>query len=92
MFGNSNAVFRNFIDANDIDLIVYPEYYVFRPVHGDSVNPHNMFMKSGTPMLRTFLPRRKADNQPVENNNVQQKMESYVAKEEHPVQVYIREN
>jgi hypothetical protein len=54
LFGNTPAVFRNFVDANDIDLIVYPDQYEFRQVHPDSVNPDNMFKRSRVPLLRQF--------------------------------------
>ncbi len=45
LYGNTPAVFRNFVDANDIDLIVYPDQYEFIKVHPDSVDPERMFKK-----------------------------------------------
>lgn len=59
LYGNTPAVFRNFVDANDIDLIVYPEPYEFIQVHPDSVNPDRMFKKSGIPLLRQLTPKRR---------------------------------
>ena len=52
MYGSTAAVFRNFIDANDIDIIYLPEDYFFTAVHPDSVNPVPMFKRSGTPVLK----------------------------------------
>ena len=59
LYGNTPAVFRHFVDANDIDLIVYPEQYEFVPVHPDSVNPDRMFKKSNVPLLRQFKAKRR---------------------------------
>ena len=59
LYGNTAAVFRHFVDAHDIDLIVYPELYEFAPVHKDSVNPDRMFKKSRVPLLRQFKPKRR---------------------------------
>ncbi|MGZ5246294.1 MAG: hypothetical protein ACXWV5_04480 [Flavitalea sp.] len=52
LYGSTAAVFRNFVDANDIDFIFLPEAYVFTPIHKDSINPINLFKKSGTPFLK----------------------------------------
>jgi hypothetical protein len=59
LYGNTPAVFRHFVDANDIDLIVYPDQYEFIQVHPDSVNPDSMFKKSRVPLLRQFKSKRR---------------------------------
>jgi len=59
LYGNTPAVFRHFADANDIDLIAYPELYEFIQVHPDSVNPDRMFKKSRVPLLRQFKSKRR---------------------------------
>jgi len=64
LYGNTPAVFRHFADANDIDLIVYPELYEFVPVHPDSVNPDRMFKKSNVPLLRQFKAKRRTATMP----------------------------
>lgn len=64
LYGNTPAVFRHFVDANDIDLIVYPEPYEFIQVHKDSVNPDRMFRKSRVPLLRQFKSKRRVINMP----------------------------
>jgi hypothetical protein len=64
LYGNTPVVFRHFVDANDIDLIVYPEQYEFIPVHADSVNPDRMFKKSNVPLLRQFKAKRRIITMP----------------------------
>lgn len=64
LYGNTPAVFRHFVDANDIDLIVYPEPYEFIQVHKDSVNPDRMFRKSRVPLLRQFKSKRRVISMP----------------------------
>lgn len=53
MNGDSPALFRNFIDANEIDLIYCPEDYQFVPVHNLSVDPRPLFKKCGIEVVRT---------------------------------------
>lgn len=64
LYGNTPAVFHNFCDANEIDLIVFPEGYVFTPVHPQSVNPAPLFRKAGIPLLKTFTPAKKVQQEP----------------------------
>jgi hypothetical protein len=52
MTGDSQALFRNFVDANDVDLIYCPDNYAFKPAHKLSVDPCYLFRKCGTPVLR----------------------------------------
>ena len=52
MTGDSKAVFRNFAEANDIDLIYCPENYVFKQIHHRSVNPCYLFEKCGIPVMK----------------------------------------
>jgi hypothetical protein len=53
MIGNSKALFRNFAEANDIDLIYCPEEYYFKPVHVRSVDPVYLFKKCGIPVVKS---------------------------------------
>lgn len=55
MRGDTNALFRNFIDANDITMIVCPKEYVYEKVHKDSINPTGFFKRSKLPVMQTFL-------------------------------------
>lgn len=62
MYGSTVSVFRNFVEANDIDLIICPNDYVFSKVSSGSINPEKLFRKSGVPVVHpvirktTFIP------------------------------------
>lgn len=53
MQGSTRLLFRNFIEANDIDLIYCPENYSFVPVHALSFNPLPLFKKCGIPVIKS---------------------------------------
>lgn len=50
--GNSIPLFRNFIDANEIDVIYCPDSYVPVKASRLSVDPRRLFQKSSTPVIR----------------------------------------
>jgi len=52
MEGSGAGLFRNFIDANEIDLIYCPDHYQYKPIHKLSVDPRPLFKKSGIRVLR----------------------------------------
>ena len=52
LIGDTRNVFRNFAEANDIDLIYCPEDYVFLKAHKRSVNPTSLFKNCGVPFLK----------------------------------------
>lgn len=58
MYGNTTAVFRNFIDAHDIDMIVSPDNYAFSPITPQSVDPRSLFEKAGIPLLSNLRRKR----------------------------------
>ena len=101
LYGNTTAVFRNFVDANDIDLIVCPDFYVFQAVHTGSVNPMSMFQKGGVPLMKEFKPKKKVAEEPAQQpktiertvvETLLTKENHYAVKEEHPIPVHIRQN
>lgn len=59
MEGGTSRLFRNFVDSNEIDLIVCPDDYCFTKIHSLSVDPRPMFRKSGIRVIRELVPRRK---------------------------------
>ena len=59
MQGNTNSLFRNFIDAQDIDLIYCPEDYVFHRVHVRSLDPRAFFRHAGVPIVNNAQRRRE---------------------------------
>lgn len=104
-YGNSAAVFRNFVDANDIDLIVCPDFYVFQSVHTGSVNPVPLFPKGGVPLMKEFRPKKKPAETPVQEpgqqpeasgkrttESILTKEKNYAVKEEYPIPLHIRQN
>lgn len=60
MFGTTAAAFRNFAEANAIDIIVYPSDYLFVPVTNSSVDPGSMILRSGIKVLRELSTRYAA--------------------------------
>ena len=50
--GNSAPLFRNFADANEIDMIYCPEHYHFKPINKLSADPRPAFKKSGVHIIR----------------------------------------
>lgn len=50
--GNSTPLFRNFVEANEIDMIYCPDHYQYRPVHKLSVDPRKVFSKCGINIIR----------------------------------------
>lgn len=52
MEGSGAGLFRNFIDANEIDVIYCPDHYQYKPIHKLSVDPRPLFKKSGIRVLR----------------------------------------
>lgn len=52
MLGDTLGVFRNFADANDIDMIYVPEAYSYLKIHERSINPLSFFNKCGIPFYK----------------------------------------
>jgi hypothetical protein len=100
LYGSTAAVFRNFVDANDIDLIVIPEGYVFQAVHPGSVNPEGMFRKASVPLLTAFKPVQKPKEATIASLETQSGLKTasiknekhYAVKEEYPVSLHIRQD
>lgn len=57
MQGNTPALFRNLMEANEIDIIVYPAGYTYTKIHAQSQNPAPFFRKSRIPLLQEFYSR-----------------------------------
>ncbi len=50
--GNTQSVFNNFTDANDIDMIICPDEYVFVKTNKTSIDPVPFFKKSKIALLK----------------------------------------
>lgn len=59
MYGTTDAAFRNYAEANQVDLIVLPQEYKYTPVNSQSVNPLRMFRKSRIDILSDLTPATK---------------------------------
>lgn len=66
MFGTTVVAFQNFAEANNIQLIIYPEGYKFMPVVRESVNPDRMFLKSMIVVMREIRPMQQAETTPAQ--------------------------
>ncbi len=54
LLGNTVAVFRNFVEANEIGLIIQPKGRPFRKISPDSFDPTKFFARAGVPVLEDF--------------------------------------
>lgn len=52
MQGSTHNLFRNFVEANDIDIIYCPDEFQFVPAHQRSLNPVAFFGKCGVPVAK----------------------------------------
>ena len=50
-YGSTMAAFRNFLEANEVEAIFYPEDYTFRKISKYSIDPALFLKKSGLPLL-----------------------------------------
>ncbi len=56
MYGSTLSVFRSYILANAIDMVLLPPNYRFVPVLQESVNPQPLFSKQVVPVVTaTFI-------------------------------------
>lgn len=52
MQGNTAAIFRNFAEAHEIDLIICPADYTYKKIHERSLNPIPLFRRSRITMVQ----------------------------------------
>jgi hypothetical protein len=50
-YGDTPAVFKNFLEANRIDLVVYPEHYQYRKLSRKSVDPPQLIQNCGRKIM-----------------------------------------
>ena len=55
MQGNTKALFKNFIEAKDIDIICCPVGYNYIAIHDRSINPLPLFKKAGIPQVKELV-------------------------------------
>lgn len=59
MYGNTSNLFRNFLDAHDIDMIVAPTHFRWQPVAPGSIDVTPFFAKAGIPVMTEIARKRK---------------------------------
>ncbi|MBL7691959.1 MAG: hypothetical protein JNM41_10225 [Flavipsychrobacter sp.] len=59
MYGTTIAAFKNYAEANAIDMIALPPDFRFVHITRESVDPTRMFKKSGLPLLSSPYPIRE---------------------------------
>jgi len=56
MYGDTKAVFRQYLAFNKIDQIVYPSTLVLQSVHARSIHPGKLVKNCGTPVIPSIVP------------------------------------
>ncbi|WP_442590335.1 hypothetical protein ACSBL2_03790 [Pedobacter sp. AW31-3R] len=51
-YGSTMAAFRNFVEANEVDAIFYPEDYNFQKISRYSLDPELFLKRSGLPVIK----------------------------------------
>lgn len=46
-YGSTTVAFKNFIEANQVDTIIYPKHYAFNPINKYSIDPKYLTTRSG---------------------------------------------
>jgi hypothetical protein len=61
-YGSTVAIFKNYLEAHNIDLIVYPQDYQFQKLCKESFDPARLIAKSGKEIL---IIKPESNQQPV---------------------------
>lgn len=64
MEGETLPLFRNFIDANEIDFIFCPDTYHFTAINKSSINPIPLFKKCGVKLITKINRKTKVGQEP----------------------------
>jgi hypothetical protein len=56
MYGETKAVFRQYLAFNKIDQIVYPSGFFLQTVHARSVHPGKLIKSCGTQVIHSTMP------------------------------------
>ncbi len=57
-YGSTLSMFKNFLEANDVDCILHPEFCICEKLNKTSVDPSALVAKSGLPTV-TILKKQK---------------------------------
>ncbi len=72
MQGNTAALFRNFVEANDIDIICCPVSFNYASIHARSINPIPLFKKARIPQVKELVKSKEYvfNNKMIFNNEM----------------------
>jgi hypothetical protein len=61
LYGNTVRVFRNYLEFNKVDVIIYPSNQMVQPVHERSVSPDQMIKKCGYTVISSMAVEKAAN-------------------------------
>ncbi|WP_454803830.1 hypothetical protein [Mucilaginibacter phyllosphaerae] len=77
LYGSTLGMFKNFIEANEIDMVLDTEGYQFSPIHAYSVDPALLIKRSGLPVINVpkvsyggMMQEQKADTKVYQQEEV----------------------
>lgn len=57
-YGSTLSMFKNFLEANEVDCILHPAFCSWEKLNKASIDPQNLFSKSGLPTV-TILKKQE---------------------------------
>lgn len=63
-YGSTPFAFSNFLDANEINSIVFPENLTLKMIARNSIKPDRLIAKSRLPIVSKLIPKRVAVQEP----------------------------
>ncbi|MEB0248848.1 MULTISPECIES: hypothetical protein [unclassified Mucilaginibacter] len=51
LYGGTLSMFKDFIEDNDVDMVLESDSYTFTPIHQSSVDPGLLIKRSGLPVI-----------------------------------------
>lgn len=64
-YGSTVGVFKNFLEANEVDSILHPDFCTFEKLNKSSIDPSSLVAKSGLPTVTILKKHEKVHSQPV---------------------------
>ncbi|MBD1393176.1 hypothetical protein [Mucilaginibacter glaciei] len=52
-YGSTLSMFRNFLEANEVDAVAYDQNSAANPIHKSSIDPSVLVSKTGLPIIST---------------------------------------
>lgn len=64
-YGSTLSMFKNFLEANDVDCILHPDFCVCEKLNKSSIDPSSLVVKSGLPTVTILKKHAETRPQPV---------------------------